>query len=287
MLTPSERVRLITQISVRLSPESWPVIDLTLKQFGLAWSSSWDSNDKPSYVIQMISDAPDDALVSLASHVGIETSPRASRIEPTFWIPGHFRLFLSHLAKHKSVATEFQTGLSNFNISAFVAHRDIEPTKEWQDEIELALNTADALVALLTDGFHASKWTDQEIGFVMGRGLLVIAVRLGEEPYGFIAKHQALQGNGQLVPDLVLEIYELLRDHKQTQKRMAEALVYRFEQSDSFKQAKGNIALLEDVKYWDSQLLERLGSAAEDNGQIAGSFGVPARIARLIEKKKA
>jgi hypothetical protein len=33
---------------------------------------------------------------------------------------------------------------------------DIEPTRKWQDEIELALSTADALVAMLTPGFHES-----------------------------------------------------------------------------------------------------------------------------------
>jgi len=248
MLTPSDRVKLITQVSALLSAESWPVIDLTLKQFGLRWSPEWPSGDKSSYILEMITESSDDQLLSLASHVGIENSPRASVIEASFWKPGHFRLFIGHLAERKDLATSLQEGLANFNISAFVAHRDIEPTREWQDEIELALNTADAFVALLAEGFHASKWTDQEIGFAMGRGLLVIAVRLGEERYGFIAKHQALQGRGKSADDLMLELYELLRDHKQTQRRMAEALVYRFEQSDSFRRAKDNIALLEDVK---------------------------------------
>jgi len=286
MLTPSERVKLIAEVSSLLSSEQWPIIDLTLKQFGLPWSSSWDSNDRKSYVIQMISEAPDEVLVSLAAHVGIETSPRASSIEPAFWLPGHFRLFLSHLAVHKDIATSLQAGFENFHISAFVAHRDIEPTKEWQEEIELALGTSDALVALLTEGFHSSKWTDQEIGFAMGRGLLIISVRLGEEPYGFIAKHQALQGKGASTGDLWLQIYEILRDHKQTQKRMVESLVHRFEQSDSFKHAKDNIALLEDVRYWDKRLSERLASAVNDNRQIRESFGVPARVKTLIEKNE-
>jgi TIR domain len=92
-------------------------------------------------------------------------------IEASFWKQGHFRLFICHLAERKDFATSLQDGLANFHISAFVAHRDIEPTREWQDEIELALNTADAFVALLAEGFHASKWTDQEIGFAMGRGI--------------------------------------------------------------------------------------------------------------------
>ena len=81
-------------------------------------------------------------------------------------------------------------------MSGFIAHKDIEPTKKWQDEIELALSTADAMLALLTPGFHASKWTDQEIGFALGRGLPILTVLLGEEPYGFLAREQAIQGVG-------------------------------------------------------------------------------------------
>jgi hypothetical protein len=51
--------------------------------------------------------------------------------------------------------------LRSFGVSAFVAHENIEPTK-WQDEIEKALLSMNALAAILMPGFHESKWTDQE-----------------------------------------------------------------------------------------------------------------------------
>ena len=50
----------------------------------------------------------------------------------------------------------------------------------------------DAFVALLTEGFHDSLWTDQEVGFALSRGVPILAVRLGKDPYGFIGKFQAL-----------------------------------------------------------------------------------------------
>jgi len=88
MLTPSDRVKLITQISSLLGSENWSVIDLTMKQFSLPTSQAWGSDDRASYIMQMISEASDDVLLSLAAHVGIETSPRTSVIEPGFWLPG-------------------------------------------------------------------------------------------------------------------------------------------------------------------------------------------------------
>jgi hypothetical protein len=125
-----------------------------------------------------------------------------------FWLDGHLRLFVSHLAKHKKDAAILQRSLQSFHISAFIAHKDIEPTKKWQDEIELALSTADALVALLTPGFHQNKWTDQEIGFALGRGLPILSIRLGEDPYGFLGREQAIQGVGVSEEKLVGRLFQ-------------------------------------------------------------------------------
>jgi hypothetical protein len=108
------------------------------------------------------------------------------------WGDPGYRVFLTHKSKVKAKASKLKDSLRTFGISAFVAHKDIRPTKEWRDEIENALSTMDALVALMTDGFHESEWTDQEIGYAFGRGVPIIAVRLGVDPYGFIGKFQAL-----------------------------------------------------------------------------------------------
>ena len=111
---------------------------------------------------------------------------------------------------------ELKKQLHGYGISAFVAHNDIEPTTEWQDEIEKALATCDAMVVLMREGFHASKWTDQEIGYAMGRGRMVIAVRLGQDPYGFIGRFQAISGGQLTSTALATQIFDIL---KKSQKR--------------------------------------------------------------------
>ena len=92
---------------------------------------------------------------------------------PSFWQPGFFRIFITHLAIHKASAHRLKEALSPFQVVAFVAHDDIEPTKEWQAEIERALRTMDALVAIITPGFLDSKWCDQEVGTAIGRGKVI------------------------------------------------------------------------------------------------------------------
>jgi hypothetical protein len=108
------------------------------------------------------------------------------------WTENSYRVFLSHKAEVKKETAQLKERLGLFGISCFVAHEDIHPTMQWQDEIENALATMDAFVALMTDNFHESDWTDQEVGYAFARGIPIVAVRLGRDPYGFIGKFQGL-----------------------------------------------------------------------------------------------
>lgn len=92
-----------------------------------------------------------------------------SDVATRFWGGSGFRLFLSHKSEVKKETAALKDRLALFGVSAFVAHEDIHPTREWQNEIENALHTMDAFAALLTHGFHDSDWTDQEVGFALAR----------------------------------------------------------------------------------------------------------------------
>lgn len=98
-------------------------------------------------------------------------------------------IFGDHTCKMRLFIEPFSVGP---NVVPFVAHEDISPTRDWQNEIEVALASMDGFVALMTTDFHESDWTDQEVGFAFARGIPMIAVRLGKDPYGFIGKFQAL-----------------------------------------------------------------------------------------------
>lgn len=275
------------EIATRLGAERYSLIDLTLKQFAIRISDSW-SGDRDAYVLAMIEKTSDQTLLELAQHLGfILEALASSHIEPAFWRKGMFRLFISHLATHKEWASRLQEALLRYGISGFVAHSDIEPTTQWQDQIETALSTCDALVALLHERFHDSKWTDQEIGFAMGRAVPVFSVRLGETPYGFIGRFQAFNAIKEEPWELAEELFESYRKNKQTKRRMAEVLVTLFEQSGSFAEAKERIGYLEGIDDFDSIFGKRILSAAESNGQINGSWGVHARVEKLAKKWSA
>lgn len=283
-LTASNRIELLKEISSRLQVEDWPLIDVTLSQFGLPTTETWQQ-DKYAYVLEMSKGAADDVLIELGQHVGFLLEEAAKPgIDPPFWRKRMFRLFVSHLSSHKQFAAELQEELFQFGITGFVAHNDIEPTLEWQTQIETALATCDSLVALLHPEFHISNWTDQEIGFAMGRGLPVFAIRFGQNPYGFIGRFQAFTGGSKSAKELAEELFVAYRKNKQTQRRMAEVLVSLFEDSTSFKTAKERIGYLEAMEVWDKSFAHRIEAALESNSQISGSWGVPARVQGLANK---
>lgn len=145
---------------------------------------------------------------------GQSVTPPADVEVKHIWHRGTFRLFLSHVSAHKLAVSSLQSELALRGISAFVAHEDIIPSFEWQKEIELALRSMHALAALLTPDFHPSNWTDQEVGFALGRGIPVVPVRLGADPYGFIGKYQGISGTLPKPRHLAdLLVRALLRQH--------------------------------------------------------------------------
>ena len=218
--------------------------------------------------MRMIEDGDDDVLLSLGRYLNYDFIPPNPAIEPTFWKHHFFRLFISHLAERRRFVADVQDKLLALGISSFVAHNDIEPTREWQDEIETALATCDGMLALLHPGFHESKWTDQEIGYAMGRQVLIVAASFGTDPYGFIGRFQGMNGNGKPASTVAGELFDILRKHAMTRARIAEAVAALFCQSNSFADARSNMKLLETADYWDRALSDGVRAASESNLQI-------------------
>lgn len=156
--------------------------------------------------------------------------------------------------------------LAEYGISAFVAHEDIEPTREWQDEIELALSTMDAMLAVLSPGFKESNWTDQEVGFAVGRKIPIVALRLGLDPYGFIARYQAVQVKGEKVGAVAQEIFTILMRKPTLSEKLLSVMIEIFARSSSFQNARDNMTTLEkNCTYLTQEMVERLKRAVSEN----------------------
>lgn len=200
------------------------------------------------------------------------------------WNQGYLRLFLSHKVEYKREASQLKDILIVYGVTCFVAHQDIEPTKEWQNQIEIALFSMDVLAALLTEDFPDSKWTDQEVGVAIGRRIPIVPVHLGIDPYGFIGKYQALPGRSKNIKVLALELYDLLWSIPKIHKRLINGLVTSFEDSESFPQSQSLMVYLEKIESAQPDVIDRLERAFEVNPQVGEAYRVQNRLPGLIKR---
>lgn len=187
-------------------------------------------------------------------------------IEDRIWGSSGFKLFLSHKSECKVQVAEMKKKFSRLGISAFVAHEDIHPTQEWQDEIENALFSMEGFVALMSEDFRDSNWTDQEVGVAIGRQVPMVSVRLGTDPYGFIGKYQALTSDWVKA---AADVTKLLINKP----LMLESYLKTVENCTSWDHGNELAEMLPSIVQLSGNQADRLVNAYNTNSEVRGSFG--------------
>ncbi len=225
----SVKLDLIDKIGRALqSKYGYAEIDMYLAEYGILPPKGATTNSKWVYSKTALHDAPTDTIIKIAEDLGLQQAIRSAEegaiSPPHNWSnTNKFRLFISHIAKHKDKATRLKECLALYAISGFVAHEDIHPTLEWQKEIERALYNMDAFLAIHTVGFKDSFWAQQEIGFAVGRGVKIISFKMGEDPTGFISKNQALARRNRTAEQIAEEVDALLAADPLTSEKLEAA----------------------------------------------------------------
>ena len=283
-----QRINLIKKVAAHLAEVGWSEGDLILRQFQLPWTDTWDGPGNPyDYFLRMIENATVEQLTELHEYLfPKEALPRSNAMPASNpWTEGMFHLFLSHSSKKKALATEIKQELSGYGIESFVAHADIEPTREWLDEIRVALNTCHAFAAILCEDFKTSNYCDQEVGHALQKGLLVIPLRLEIDPYGFMAPLQGVSAFDKQPNEIAADIRNLLLSHPTTkpimvpiEEKSLERLVNDFLTSDNFGTSTKLLRKLEGIDTLPKLLVEKIAKNWEKNNQIAGCMGIPRRM---------
>ncbi|MCH7879176.1 MAG: toll/interleukin-1 receptor domain-containing protein [candidate division Zixibacteria bacterium] len=200
------------------------------------------------------------------------------------WGVHSLHLFVSHVSAEKDFAVNLKLELNEYGVSSFVAHEDVEPTREWLNEIEAALFSADALLALFTPEFPESEWTDQELGVAIGRTLPVIPIRKGMDPYGFVGKFQGITPFQNDTNKLAVEIYDSLWKQDKLERQLTDSLIYRFENSKSFDDTNRLMIELRRIRTILPNELTRLRTASSRNGQVKGAYRAERELDGLIKR---
>ena len=186
------------------------------------------------------------------------------------WKPGRVRLFISHRDKHKKEAKNLAEVLEGYGISPFLAHEAIGPMTIWQHEILKGLETMEIMLTFITDDFHKSVWTNQEIGFALARNIPVLSLKLeNTDPKGFVGGEQALKGNFERPSDSAPEIYRLLEKKLNDKKRLQSALVTAFIESPNWNDTRERFDRLNKVvESLSEEEVERIIDGFKKNDQL-------------------
>lgn len=207
---------------------SMPDIDTYFAALGISTANvDWEFTDtNRAYAKAVLKRVSEGQLLIIADELDIPVNGIAAKLQepPVLWRgTTKFRLFISHISKDKETANRLKSALVPYSIDGFVAHEDIKPTLEWLDEVERALRTMDAMIAVHTLGFSESVWTQQEIGYALGLGKKVISFAYGEVPKGFDARYQALPRGTHKAEVIAGKIEELLMADERTKKLLIDA----------------------------------------------------------------
>lgn len=199
------------------------------------------------------------------------------------WKPGHFRLFLSHRDTVKVEAGILRKHFAKRGIDLFVAHEDIEPSREWAKTIKIALSSSHAILALVTHDFHGSAWCLQEVGWGLGRGVLVQSVKLPDAPVGLYGDIQAVAGSLEKPVELREKVCTILTKNSKTAKQMHEPLVRSIETAKSEAAVLTAISDLESAQSLSLDHAQRIHQAVGSNPACSGA-ATAQRLAKLAGK---
>lgn len=293
MATPAERASWILAISASLDEKSWTDEEMLLNEFRLPRFSGGGRRD--GIRSARLQRGSDDAVASLWRFLVGALAPETegasadSTDEETLriWGKGAPKCFLSHKAESKVLAKELKEELRTWGTAAFVAHEDIEPTTIWQLAIERALLTMDVFIGILTAGFAESVWTNQEVGAAVGRRIPVLAVKVDEDPRGFIARSQAIAGGGRTPAEIARAIISSMSGFPELTYPLQVGLVTQWEAVRTFEEGIRVMRLLDACKTVPPDLLERIESAYDANDQLHKSVGVYKMYPAFIERMKS
>lgn len=207
------------------------------------------------------------------SNTGSSARRATQETQSKYWKPNTLRAFISHRDTNKVYAHSMASILEGYGVSSFVAHDAIEPDKEWLLEILKALQTMDFMVALLSDDFYDSPWTNQEVGYALGKAVPVIVVKIGAiDPRGFMSPRQAIKSSPKQLFTTGPADFDFMQRHFGNSGRIRSALLESFCDSGSFNDATQRFEVLSKLSSYTKANAERIIKAFEENTQIGNCW---------------
>lgn len=264
----SERLDALFRCLERLQRTDPQLVAVTLEEYSLPLAQPAGDLVSRGALLSSLRHGSTETLINLAHFL---SRPQALLFKED--LPFHkegLKLFFSHLSKSRTFAEKVSERLKGLGVEVLVAHRDIEPSQDWQTVLANGLDQCDGLVAFIESGFRESGWCDQEIGWALGRHCPVLCLfRDGMAPYGLAGRLQGVafeSSSDEVVSEQILA----WSSTGPLSGRLLESLVNAIEHSNSFDQTRTIVRTLRSISATrlSRSQEERLKDACKENSQV-------------------
>jgi hypothetical protein len=225
----------------------------------------------------------------------IDKGPETSSSEMPPFLSKSLRIFLSYSERNGFLADTIKKNLQLFRLSVFMAHQDLPPLVEWEEEIQKELRQCDIFVPILTEAYYQSEWTDQETGFALALGKVIIPLKVERAPKGFIGKYQALKINviesqdpskRIILPQFVDHFITLIMQNDDLLESMKHCLINAFVFSPFFDTTTQILHELKKITYFAPDEINTLIKGSGLNTQIYWHDGARVFLREFLIKYK-
>jgi hypothetical protein len=245
---------------------------------------------------------PKDGAVEITTvqfYLDTEIDPAQKRIKPNSEKPPSsinnesYDIFISHSHQDYDQVKELVDTLKQYGFSVFLAHRDIRPSADWEEELLKALFSAAVFIAFITPEFKSSDWCDQETGIAISRGQKIIPIIASSklDPYGFVRKYQGMR---LPIPEayvshhiksvsekLSISIVETLYNDKGTKDMVKSRIFNTIKQITSYHQTDLIFSVLEKIGPFTDDENKIILEAYDANDQISGAGSADFTISKI------
>ena len=277
-----DKLRLLQATAEQMAAMSSADLNLVLYEAGLGeLPSQWygdDYNGPPDddflrdIAQRILRDLPAAQIREIATALQQLSDISATPVVP--FEPRPIRLFASHLASQKSLVKSVADALEIFSVSLFVAHVDIAIDDEWHAAIESNLQSVDAGVVFLHPKFNESAWCDQEVGWLLGRGVPVFTLKFAhQDPYGPLGKKQAQVVESTATASTLADyIVHWMSTKPVLRSRLNASLVEALQRTYRYADTDRVWTFLREANDLTVEQVGAVASAVRDNDQVYGAL---------------
>jgi len=184
------------------------------------------------------------------------------------------------------LAGKVKFSLEDYGLEAFLAHEDIEPSAEWVDTILAELESCNIFIAIITENFYESDWTDQEIGIAFAYNKKIMPIKLSVDPKGFISRYQALRMDINNIKASCYELVKVIASDAEFANIFRDALIKKFGDSNSYANSAHNTELLLSIEGFNIDQVTDIIKHTINNIQINDCFKARNKLRNFVHDYK-